>query len=95
MTWGSEVEVERRKRIRAALAAYAYEVKSHSIMTDAEYDALCLSINPEIETGHEVLDFFFEMEFEPDTGLWVHNHPEFDKLEKLYERLYENGTTMD
>lgn len=83
----TEEETERRKRIRAALAAYAYEVKADPIMTDAEYDALCLSINLEVETGNDELDFFFETEFEPDTGLWIYNHPEFDKLEKLYMRL--------
>lgn len=86
----TEEETERRKRIRAALAAYAYEVKADPIMADAEYDTLCLSINLEIETGNDELDFFFETEFEPGTGLWIYNYSEFDKLEKLYMRLKQN-----
>jgi hypothetical protein len=37
---------EIRNRIRVAAAAYAYEVENDPILTDAEFDALCLSINP-------------------------------------------------
>lgn len=80
---------ERRKRIKLSLAAYAYENTGIETMTDAEFDKLSLEINPEIRTGKRVLDLFFRTEFDPDTGSWVHYHPEHDKLKALFEKLYK------
>lgn len=86
------LEKERRNRIRVSLAALAYEIYNESIMPDGEYDALARSIDPAVETGHDVLDKFFETEFSPSTGMWIHNHPEFTKLVTLYESFYLNKT---
>ena len=92
--WGSPVEVERRNRIRLTLSAYAYERGWPPIMDDAEWDALALKIRPEMNTDHPVLDAFFRDTFSPDTGQWVHDHPEHDKLERAYlrgcRRWYKN-----
>ena len=85
------VDKQRRIRIRLALAAYAYEFDNDSIITDAEFDALADQVIPSIATGHEVMDKFFKDIFIPDTGMWVHNHPELDKLKDLYERLKKVG----
>lgn len=85
--WGSPVEIERRNRIRLAVAAYAYEMQDDLLMSDAEFDSLALKINPDIDTGHEVLDKFFKTEFGSHTGQWIYRHPELDKVEALYNRL--------
>lgn len=81
------IETERRNRIRASLFAYAYEVMDDSLVSDAEYDALCLKINPEIKTGHEILDNFFATEFSPDTGMWIYKHPEANGIAAIYQRI--------
>src|SRR5262245_50969781 len=84
-------ESERRRRIRIALAAYAYEILDRPIMTDTEYDKLAYSIFSRRPTGHPVLDRFFLNEFHPATGQWIHRHPELDKIEAIYKRVWGNG----
>lgn len=86
--WGSPVERERRNRILLAVYAYAYEFCAHSIVSDAEYDALARTINPSIRTGHDSLDNFFATRYSADTGMWIYRHPEFHKVADLYERHY-------
>ncbi len=88
MSWGTKIEREKHKRIRLSLAAYSYEFRSHSIMSDGEYDELSRQINPEIKTGHRDLDEFFMDGFDPNTGMWIHRHPELHKVEALYKKLY-------
>jgi hypothetical protein len=44
MEWGSEIEIERKRRINVSLWAYAYERESDSLVSDAE----CLKITLEI-----------------------------------------------
>lgn len=75
-------------RIKVSVAAYAYEVCNESIISDKDFDTLCGRINPDTPTGNEVLDRFFKEEFDPSTGLWVWNHPDFEKLEELYNKYY-------
>jgi hypothetical protein len=95
----NEVEVERRNRIRLTLAAYAYEFENESFMSDGDFDELAKKIRPEmgtIESYHtdprqraryEALDAFFRKEFMPDTGQWIHKHPEPDLVAWTYKRL--------
>jgi hypothetical protein len=92
-SWGSPIEIERRRRIKASIAAYAYEFLADSIMEDHEFDQLCLEIDTQINTGNRKLDTFFKNEFNPATGYWVHQHPEKEKLKDLYERYYKNDST--
>ena len=80
-------EKERRKRIRVLLAAYAYEIAAAPIMSDAEFDALAQSIDVFESTGRNDLDAWFIVNFDPDTGQWVHSFPELDKLAACYERV--------
>jgi hypothetical protein len=87
----AEIEFERRKRICVSLWAWAYEKHSASIVSDSHFDKTCLSIDTSVKTGNKRLDAFFESEFHPDTGQWVHKHPEKPKLEKLYQRLVKSG----
>lgn len=86
--YAPEVCEQRRLRIKLALAAYAYEYHASSIMSDGNFDAMCKKIDTSIDTGYRLLDRFFREEFSPDTGQWVHKHPEKDKLEWLYQRYY-------
>lgn len=97
-----DVSTERRNRIRLSLAAYAYEIENETIMSDAEFDALALSINPKMSTvetncSHkdrrriEILDQFWERQFQPDTGMWIHRHPELGLIEAKYHYLKELG----
>lgn len=86
--WGSEEEIQRKLRIKVSIAAYAYEVLNDSIISDHEYDKLCREIKPEINTGNKELDIFFQQQFDPSTGYWIHQHPEKHKLDQLYYRYY-------
>jgi len=84
--WGTTIERERRNRILVSVAAYAYEIKNTSIMSDGDYDALCLEVSPMRTTGHATLDAFFRKHFDPSTGMWVHQHPEIPGLARIYDK---------
>lgn len=97
-------ELERWKRIRLSVAAYAYEFCSDSIMSDAEFDALALSVDPSISTVEarytpaqkaraRKLDKFFKTIFSPHTGMWIRSHPELHLVAHLYEKLKRNPQT--
>ena len=85
------INQEIRNRIKLSVAAYAYEFKGDSIMTDHEYDELSLKINPNEKTGNDVMDKFFKTQFQPDTGMWIRTHPEIKKLEYLYKKYYKTS----
>lgn len=85
------IDAQRMHRIRAALAAYAYEIEADPIMTDGDYDALCALIDPTIKTGNAMLDQFFAREFTPDSGLWIYKHPEPDKLRAMFIAAKSDG----
>lgn len=99
----SEIEIERKNRIRLSVAAYAYEFESESVMTDDEFDSLSKKIRPNIKTLESYhrrtseinrikrLDKFFLEEFSTDTGMWIHKHPELDRLKKYYKHLKQLG----
>jgi len=84
------VSEERRNRIKLSVAAYAYEIDSNSIMSDGDFDSLCLKINVDIDTGNTLLDTFFRDEFNPSTGQWIHKHPELEGIRNIYEKYYKN-----
>lgn len=86
---------ETRRRIRLAVAAYAYEFEDDPVMTDAEFDRIAMEIDPDAPTGNLVLDKFFMLFFEPATGMWVRNHPDIPGLKRLYETYYRADTDPD
>ena len=86
--WGSKVEKEVRRRIKLSVAAYAYEFKDAQIISDAEFDKMCLEVDVKVDTGNKVMDSFFKKHFDPSTGQWIHKHPELAKIAQLYERFY-------
>lgn len=75
-------------RIRLSIASFAYEKRNDSIMTDHEFDALSLEVNPKITTGNRRMDRFFKTKFDPSTGSWIWTHPEITKIEALYEKYW-------
>lgn len=78
---------ETRNRILIAVYAYAYEIKSNPLITDAEFDKLALEINLEISTGNIVMDEWFKGNFTPYSGCWVHNHPNLKRIKELYNTI--------
>ena len=77
-----------RNRIRLAVAAYAYEIVSDPIMSDAEFDELALTIRPRELTGAPLPDLFFLESFEPHTGSWIYDHPDLPGIARLYETYH-------
>jgi NAD-dependent DNA ligase len=77
-----------RLRIRLSVFAYAYEFANESLIPDSEFDALCLQVDPSIETGNAKMDKFFKEQFNPSTGQWIHRHPELEKIVNLYKMYY-------
>lgn len=84
--WGTPVERERRNRILVAVAAFAYEMLSVSIMSDEAFDNLASEINPSRPTGRPDIDAFFRKHFNPHTGMWIHHHPDLAGVRRIYER---------
>lgn len=82
------VEEERRLRIRLSIFAYAYEFMDTSLISDSEFDKMCLEVDLSIDTGNKKLDDFFKKEFNPSTGMWIRNHPEQLRLSEIYRRYY-------
>jgi len=84
----TEIEIERRNRIRLSVCAYMYEILGiDTLMDDLTWTLLARKIRPEMSTGHAVMDKFFREEFYSCTGVWIHKHPELDKLDALYNRI--------
>lgn len=86
--WGTAVERERRNRILVSIYAYAYEYQATSLVTDAEYDRLARTIQPHIGTGNHEIDTFFRRNYTADTGMWIGQHPHFDRIADIYWRYY-------
>jgi len=82
--WGMPIEVERRRRIRRTLWAYAYEIENVSLVDDNMFDAEARRSDPTINTGF--LDDWWRRCFDPSTGMWIHNHPDLEQVEKMYDR---------
>lgn len=78
-------------RIRLSLAAYAYELENRTIMSDAAFDQMCLEVDPAVTTGNPRLDRFFAEAFDPSTGVWIHKHPELDRVRDLLHRFYPDA----
>lgn len=87
-SWGAPIEVEVRNRIQLSVATYAYELRDSPIMVDLDWDRLAQGINPRLGTCHPLVDEFFAGQFSPMTGVWIHEHPELDKIKRLFDRYY-------
>ena len=86
--YSETIDRETRNRIKLAVYAYAYEFMSDSVVSDGDFDKLALEIDLSVNTRRPELDAWFRKEFQPDTGQWVHSHPELNKIAELYKRYY-------
>ena len=80
---------EIRNRILVSVAAYAYEYLNSPIMSDSEFDTLAQQIDLTQDTGNKKMDDFFKNNFNADSGMWIHKHPEKNKLKYLYDNYYK------
>lgn len=87
MAWGNKVEWETKIRMVLTAAAYAYEIEDDPIMNDNTFDAMCKQVDLTVDTTRPDLDSFFREHFDPSTGVWIHHHPELDKVALYVERL--------
>lgn len=78
-----EINYQTRIRIQLAKAAYAYEYSDQPIMTDAEFDTMARQVDLGVDTRRPDLDEFFRKEFSHSTGMWIHKHPDLDKIAAL------------
>lgn len=85
--WGSPAEIERRRRIRVSLWAYAYEKLDLTLVPDHVYDLEASLIDVNEDTGHPLMDAFFKDHFSPITGMWINQHPQLDQLHHFGRRL--------
>ena len=67
----NKISEEIKRRIKVSVAAYAYEMKNESIMTDEQFDLECKKIDVTITTGNDIMDKWFKQEFDPCTGQWI------------------------
>lgn len=83
---------QKRLRIQLAIWALAYERYNHSFVLDAYYDEMSLKVDLTIPTDRPDLDEWFIQNYSPDTGQWIHKHPDIDRLHILVQQLmqYEN-----
>lgn len=79
----TRIEIERWRRIKLTVWAYAYEIANNPIATDSQFDRLAASIDTTIDTGR--LDDWWRQNFQPHTGMWIYGHPELDKTRRIYE----------
>lgn len=88
MSWGNPTEIETKKRIKVALAAFAYEFLDDPIMPDGMFDELAYSIDLSVPTTNKKMDAWFVENFMPDTGQWVHKHPDKPRLAYILHQYY-------
>lgn len=93
MTKKVKVDKEIQNRIRLCIFAYAYEFENETLVSDEDYDKLARQINPTVKTGKEALDKFFAEEFDPNTGMWIYQHPDLERIRELYH-LYKVAMYM-
>lgn len=86
--WGNRVEVETKRRILLSVWAYAYEFENHTIVSDAVFDIESYQIDKNIRTKRPDIDIFFVIHFQPCTGIWIHHHPELNKIKEIYNEHY-------
>jgi hypothetical protein len=82
-------EIETRRRIKLAIWAYAYEIENVSLVPDCVYDVECRLVDLSVATARGDLDAWFCSSFDPSTGMWIHHHPELNKIQQLYRKYHD------
>lgn len=86
--YNKTVDYQTKIRILLAVAAYSYEYVSVSIIGDGDFDSLSKLVDLTVDTRRPDLDKYFRENFHPDTGMWIHKHPEKEKLKELFYSYY-------
>lgn len=83
------IRMNEQKKIRSRLAvlAAAYELYDVSLVSDEEYDQLSTQVRLNVHTGHKVLDEWFRDNYQPDTGMWIHGHPDLPRIRRIVEGI--------
>ncbi len=87
MSFNDKSHQEKHRRCLISLWAFAYEIKSESLVPDHVFDKACREIDTSIETGNARIDQWFKDNFDPNTAMWIHRHPELKRIEKIYESV--------
>ena len=58
-----------------------------NLVPDEMFDMVCREIDLSIPTDRPDLDEWFKANFDPSTGLWIHKHPELERLKEIYSNL--------
>lgn len=85
---------EKGRRCKVMVWAYAYEIANYSLVSDAMFDSVCKQIDVSKSTGYEELDSWFIDNFQPFTGMWIHELPEKFKrrIRKIVEGIIRDET---
>jgi hypothetical protein len=89
--YSEKICTETRNRIRLSLAAYAYEILNKPIMSDADFDQLSKQIDPNQGTRRPDLDKWFRENFNCHTGMWIHDHPEKERLRQILTAYFHKN----
>ena len=73
------------------LWAYAYEVEGVSLVSDEKFDAACKNIDSAILTG--AYDDFWNTEFNPYTGMWIHKYPDIASVKVRFAKIEKKKAT--
>jgi hypothetical protein len=90
MTWGTPVEIERRRRIRLAVWAYAYEKLNESLVSDETFDREAELVDLKVATGNPKMDLWFRKNFAACTGQWVNQHPNQRRLHQIATQIIKD-----
>ncbi len=77
------VEIETHRRIKLAVWAYAYEVLDEPLVEDHVFDREALLVDLTINTTRPEMDRWFRKEFVPDSGVWIHRHPDLEGIKRI------------
>lgn len=77
--------IQKKLRIQIAIHAFAYEVMNDPLISDDKFDQLALLVDVNIPTDRGDLDTWFKEMYDPSTGAWIYNHPEYARIGILYQ----------
>lgn len=78
--------------MQVSVWAYAYEFMDESMVPDHVFDREAKLIDPNMRTSYKgkdnrAIDQFFREVFFPDSGMWIHKHPNLEGVERTYHAL--------
>lgn len=81
-----DIEQIRRDRIRISMFAYAYDILGEPLVSDSDYDSLAKTLDNTTSTDNEIMDTFFKEEYVNHSGMWIHKHPQLERIRQLVLR---------